>query len=140
VSSNEPSAPTYYATAFGYPQGYALAFYRIDANGVPVNEGAFSTFTQVEDVGVAPLGVGGVLTASLRGDGTVELRAWEARRNADDTISSAQVSHHTAQNAGSLQLVDVPSTHAEGDYVTAVTDPQSGELSLLGYRSGDRPY
>ena len=139
VSSNEPSAPTYYATAFRYPQGYALAFYRIDGNGSPVNEGAFSTSTQVEDVDVAPLGVGGVFTASLQGDGTVELRAWEARRNADDTISSAQVSQHTAPNAGSLELVRVPSTHAEGDYVTAVTDPQSGELSLLGYRSGDRP-
>jgi D-alanyl-D-alanine carboxypeptidase len=140
VSSNEPSAPTYYATAFRYPQGYALAFYRIDGSGAPVDEGAFSTFNQVEDVGVAGLGVGGVLTASLQGDGTVELRAWEARRNADDTISSAQVSQHTGPNAGSLELVRVPSTHAEGDYVTAVTDPQSGELSLLGYRSGDRPY
>jgi hypothetical protein len=30
--------------------------------------------------------------------------------------------------------------HAEGDYVTAVTDPGTGELRLRAYRSGDRPY
>jgi hypothetical protein len=87
---------------------------------------------------VAPLG--GIVSVSRDGDGTVELRAWEARRNADNTISPDQISQHTAPDAASVDLAQVPSTHAEGDYVTAVTDPTSGEPSLLGYRSGDRPY
>ena len=89
---------------------------------------------------MAPLGVGGVLSAALGTDGTVELRAWDARRNADNTISPGRISQHTAPSAGSLDLARVPSAHAEGDYVTAVTDLPSGELRLRTYRSGDRPY
>ena len=131
--------PTYYATAFRHSSGYALFFYRIDATGTPVHEGAISALSSIEDVGVAPLGVGGVMSASREGNGTVELRAWEARRNANDTISPQQISQHTGSDAESLDLARVPSTHAEGDYVTAVTDPGSGDLRLRGYRSGDRP-
>jgi D-alanyl-D-alanine carboxypeptidase len=139
-SAGELFPPAYYATALRYSGGYALFFYRIDAGGTPVDEGAISTFVPVSDVGVAPLGVGGVMSASLQANGTVELRAWDARRNADNTISPAQISQHTAPDAGSLDLTQVPSTHAEGDYVTAVTDVLSGELRLRAYRSGDRPY
>ena len=133
--------PSYYATALRYSSGYAIFFFRIDASGTPVDEGAVSTFSPVEDVDVAPLGVGGVMSASRDGTGAVELRAWEALRNSDNTISPDQVSQHTASDpTASLDLVQVPSSHAEGDYVTAVTDPVSGELRLRGYRSGSRPY
>ena len=54
-------------------------------------------------------------------------------------VSNTSKYRNTGPNAASLELARVPSTHAEGDYVTAVTDPASGELQLLGYRSGDRP-
>ena len=81
------------------------------------------------------------MTYALRkADDSVELLALDARRNADDTISAAQVSQHTAPGAGSLELVRLPTEHAEGDYVTAVTEPLTGALHLRGYRSGDRPY
>lgn len=138
--NGELFAPTYYATALRYSAGYAILFYRIDATGTPVPEGGVSTLVPVEDVGAARLGVGGVVSASREADGTVELSAWEARRGGDNWISSARISQHVAPAAGSLDLARVPSTHAEGDYVTAVTDPASGELRLRGYRSGDRPY
>jgi D-alanyl-D-alanine carboxypeptidase len=140
ASPGELFLPTYYATAFRYSNGIGLRFYRIDAAGTPVDEGAISTLIPVEEIGVAPLGTGGVLSAARQGDGTVELRAWETRRNDDNTISPAQLSLHTAPEAGSLDLVQVPSTHAEGDYATAATDPLTGELRLRAYRSGDRPY
>jgi hypothetical protein len=80
------------------------------------------------------------MSALHAADGTVRLIAWDARRNADDGISPDQISQHTAVGAGALDFARVPSTHAEGDYVTAVTDVPTGELRLRAYRSGDRPY
>jgi hypothetical protein len=94
----------------------------------------------IDKAGVAPLGTAGVMPALHAADGTVQLIAWDARRNANNSISPDQISQHTALDAGSLDFAPVPSTHAEGDYVTAVTDVLSGELRLRAYRSGDRPY
>jgi D-alanyl-D-alanine carboxypeptidase len=132
--------PVYYATAFRSFGKSAIRFLRIDEDGSPVSEASWFGGDAVEDIGVAPLGTGGVMEAQLEGDGTVELRALDARRNANDTISPLQVSQHTAPAAGSLDLVEVDSTHAEGDYVTGVTDLVTGSLRLRAYRSGDRPY
>ena len=131
--------PVYYATAFRSSGGAALRFYRIDAGGTPVLEETWASGT-VEQVGVAPLGVAGVTYALRRADDSVELLALDARRNADNSISAEQVSQHSAPDAGSLELVRLPSEHAEGDYVTSVTEPLTGALHLRGYRSGDRPY
>jgi D-alanyl-D-alanine carboxypeptidase len=131
--------PVYYATAVRSGGVATLRFYRINATGTPVLEETWSTDV-AEEVGVAPLGVAGVMYALRKADGTVELKALDARRNADNTISADQVSQHTASNAGSLELVRLPTTHAEGDYVTAATEPLSDALHLRGYRSGDRPY
>jgi hypothetical protein len=130
--------PVYYATAFRSSGTAALRFYRIDATGTPVPEETWST-DAAEEVGVAPLGLAGVMYALRQADGTVQLRALDARRNADNTISADQVSQHTAPSAGTLELVRLPSVHAEGDYVTAATEPLSQALHLRGYRSGDRP-
>jgi hypothetical protein len=80
------------------------------------------------------------MSASRAANDTVELRAWDSLRNSDNTITPRQISQHVGPDASSLELAPVPSTHAEGDYVTAVTDPVGGELRLRGYRSGDRPY
>ncbi len=132
--------PVYYVTAFRSSGNMAMRFYRIDASGDPVNAGVASTGIQIDDVGVAPLGIGGVMSALHSADGTAQLIAWDALRNEDDTISPDQISRHTAPDARSLDLARVPSTHADGDYVTGVTDPLSGALRLRGYRSGDRPY
>ena len=89
---------------------------------------------------MAPLGTGGVLAAILTPGGSVELLAYDVFRNANDSIADDIVSQHTGPGASSLDLVRVPSTHAEGDYVTAVTDPATGNLRLRAYRSGDRPF
>ncbi len=132
--------PAYYATGFRSSGDAAIRFYRIDASGTPVSEALWNSGQAADDVGVAALGTGGVMTALLEPGGAVELVAVDARRNADYTISPTQISQHTAPDAGSLDLARVPSTHAEGDYVTAVTDPLSGALLLRAYRSGDRPH
>jgi D-alanyl-D-alanine carboxypeptidase len=137
---NELVAPSYYAAGFRYAGSYAVHYYRLDPTGTPVLEGAVSISTPVENVGVAPLGTGGVMSASRAANDTVELRAWDSLRNSDNTITPRQISQHVGPDASSLELAPVPSTHAEGDYVTAVTDPVGGELRLRGYRSGDRPY
>jgi D-alanyl-D-alanine carboxypeptidase len=137
---SELVTPSYYATGFRYSGGYGLFFYRLDASGAPVREGAVSSVTPVDDVDVAPLGVGGVMALSREPDGSVELHAWDAFRKADNTIAPNRISQHTASDASSIDVAQVPSTHAEGDYVTAVTDPATDELRLRGYRSGDRPY
>jgi D-alanyl-D-alanine carboxypeptidase len=132
--------PAYYATAFRANGNLAIRFYRIDSSGDPVDEGFQSTTFPIDEAGVAPLGTAGVMSALRAADGTVRLIAWDARRNADNSISPDQISQHTALDAGSLDFAGVPSTHAAGDYVTAVTDVVSGELRLRAYRSGDRPY
>ena len=132
--------PVYYATALRVGGNLAIRFYRISATGDPVLEDAVVTAFDADDVGVAPLGIGGVMSARQAPDGSVELIAWDARRNADNSISADQIAQHTAADAAALELARVPTTHADGDYVTAVTDPVSGELRLRGYRSGDRPF
>jgi hypothetical protein len=132
--------PAYYATAFRSSGNLTIRFYRIDSAGDPVDEGLQSTAFAIEEAGLAPLGIAGVMSALRAADGTVQLIAWDARRNANNTISPDQISQHTGLDAGSLDLARVPSTHADGDYVTAVTDVPSGELRLRAYRSGDRPY
>ena len=54
------------------------------------------------------------MTAVLGPGGAGELAALDARRNADGSISPDRISLHTAADAGSLDLVRVSSTHAEG--------------------------
>jgi hypothetical protein len=132
--------PAYYATAYRANGNLAIRFYRIASSGDPVDEGLQSTSFPIDEAGVAPLGTAGVMSALHAADGTVRLIAWDARRNANNSISPDQISQHTALDAGSLDFAPVPTTHAEGDYVTAVTDVLSGELRLRAYRSGDRPY
>ena len=117
-----------------------IRFYRITAPGAPVDAGLAATGIAMEEAGLAPLGTGGLLAAILTPAGAVELLAFDVFRNANDFIADDIVSQHTAPDAGSLDLARVPTTHAEGDYVTGVTDPVSGELRLRAYRSGDRPF
>ena len=139
VFQGELFPPAYYATSFRSGGTEVIRYYRVGLDGTPSQEGS-STGGTVEAVDAAPLGVGGLMVASRAADGTVELVAWEARRNADNTISPDVVSQHTAPMAAALDLARVPSTHADGDYVTAVTDVATGSLRLRAYRSGDRPF
>lgn len=133
--------PVYYATTYRRSGGQmSIGFYRISSSGNPVSEEVLDSGLAVEEADIAPLGVGGVFTATRAPDGSVNLIAWDARRNEDNSISGDEVARHTTLGAASLALVQVPSTHAEGDYVIAVTDPVSGSLSLRAFRSGDRPY
>jgi D-alanyl-D-alanine carboxypeptidase len=133
--------PTYYAVATrSVSSGQLLIrFYRIDPTGAPVDEGLATPGIAMEEAGVAQLGTAGLLAAIRTQAGQVELLAYDVHRDTDDSIEDDVVSQHTAPSAGSLDLAEVDSSHAEGDYVTAVTDPLSGELHLRAYRSGDRP-
>jgi hypothetical protein len=139
VFDGELFPPAYYATTFRSGGMQVIRYYRVGLDGTPIQEGLIAGGF-VEEVAAARLGIGGLMVASREADGTVQLDAWEARRNDDNSISPDVVSQHTAPAAGSLDLARVPSTHADGDYVTAVTDPLSGELRLRAYRSGDRPF
>jgi D-alanyl-D-alanine carboxypeptidase len=132
--------PVYYATVARGGGNAVIRFYRIDASGTPVDEGLATPGIAMDEAGLAPLGTGGLLVAILTPGGSVELLAYDVFRNGNDSIADDIVSQHTGPNAGSLDLALVPSTHAEGDYVTAVTDPATGNLRLRAYRSGDRPY
>jgi D-alanyl-D-alanine carboxypeptidase len=139
VFEGELFPPAYYATTFRSGGMQVIRYYRIGLDGTPIQEGLIAGGF-VEEVAAARLGIGGLLVASRQADGTVQLDVWEARRNADNSISPDVVSQHTAPAAASLGLARVPSTHADGDYVTAVTDLGTGNLRLRAYRSGDRPF
>ena len=77
--------------------------------------------------------------AALRdAQGHVQLTAWEVDRESDNTVEPKLVSQQQASDAISLDMCRVPSTHAEGDYVTSTRD-LDGQLRLRAYRSGDRP-
>ena len=117
-----------------------IRFYRIDASGTPVDEGLATPGIAMDEAALAPLGTGGLLAAILTPGGSVELLAYDVFRNGNDSIADDIVSQHTGPDAGSLDLARVPSAHAEGDYVTAVTDPVGGALRLRAYRSGERPF
>jgi D-alanyl-D-alanine carboxypeptidase len=139
TSDGELFPPIYYATVARGAGNAVIRFYRITAAGAPVDAGLATPGIAMEEAGLAPLGTGGLLAAILTSGGAVELLAFDVFRNANDFIADDVVSQHTAPAAGALDLARVPSTHAEGDYVTGVTDPVSGELRLRAYRSGDRP-
>jgi D-alanyl-D-alanine carboxypeptidase len=128
--------PTYYATATRAAGNVSVRFYRIDPSGTPVDEGLATPGVAIEEAVLAPLGVAGLMGAMRSSDGTARLIAWDVHREANNVIDDDQISQHTAPDAGSLDFAEVDSTHAEGDYVTAVTDPLSGELRLRAYRSG----
>jgi D-alanyl-D-alanine carboxypeptidase len=141
TSAGELFPPTYYATATRLSGELVVRFYRIDASGAPVDEGLLTPTVPIDEAVLAPLGVGGLMGATRSPEGTVQLIAWDVHRKANDAIDDDEVSRHTAAPAaGSLDFARVPSAHAEGDYVTPVTDPVSGQLRLRAYRSGDRPY
>ncbi len=132
--------PAYYATVARGAGLAVIRFYRITASGSPVDAGLATPGIAMAEAGLAPLGTGGLLAAMLTPGGAVELLAFDVFRNASNFIHDDVVSQHTAPDAASLDLARVPSTHADGDYVTGVTDPLTGELRLRAYRSGDRPF
>jgi hypothetical protein len=140
VFDGELFPPVYYATTYRSGGQMSIGFYRISGSGNPVGEAVVNSGIAVEEAYIAPLGVGGVFTATRAPGGSLDLIAWDARRNEDNSISPDEVARHSAPGVGSLELAPVPSTHAEGDYVIAVTDLVSGSLSLRAFRSGDRPY
>ncbi|HEU0304549.1 MAG TPA: serine hydrolase [Gaiellaceae bacterium] len=132
--------PVYYATVARGAGVAVIRFYRITVPGAPVDAGLATTGIAMEGAGLAPLATGGLFAAILTPGGAAELLAFDVFRNANNFIADDVVSQHTAPLAGSLDLARVPSTHAEGDYVTAVTEPLTGQLRLRAFRSGDRPY
>jgi D-alanyl-D-alanine carboxypeptidase len=141
-SPGELFPPAYYAVGERTGGGQLdITFFRIRADGVPLNEfGIAATGAGVREVRIASLGASGILAATRDDDGDVRLFVYEADRQPNDNIAADLVSEHEAPDAGSLELARVPSTHAEGDYVTSVTDPVGALLRLRAYRSGDRPY
>ena len=70
----------------------------------------------------------------------VQLTAWDAHRNANDSITATQVAQENELAATSLNLCRFPvAVHADGTYVAA-TKELDGRLRLRAHRSGDRRY
>jgi D-alanyl-D-alanine carboxypeptidase len=143
VIDGELFPPIYYATASWTDGGTtAIRFYRVNSSGTAVLEGVMApSASNAYDVGVASLGVSGIIQ-SVRdgGSGQLELTVIEAARNGDNSITADAVAEHTGPAVAAPDICRVPSTHAEGDYVVASLDPVISQLSLAGYRSGDRPF
>jgi D-alanyl-D-alanine carboxypeptidase len=141
VFDGELFPPVYYATGYRTGGGnWAFRVHRIDAQGTPVNEGSAGANVATEDVRLASLGDSGLLVARRAAGGDVDLTVWEARRQDDDSVAMYDVSDHPAfGDASSLGLCRVPSTHADGDYLTADIGASDSLLRLRAFRSGDRP-
>jgi hypothetical protein len=136
-------APKYYALGYLKPGGRGLAidFFQVGIEQTPTVEGSsFPTSAVPGDrIKLAPLGTGGVMAAINDAAGNVQLTAWDAHRNADDTITTTQVAQENEPAATSLNLCRFPvAVHADGKYVTA-TKELDGQLHVRAYRSGDRP-
>lgn len=80
------------------------------------------------------------MLAARSGSGDVRLEVWEARRKPNNFIDDFKIVDHPAYvGTSSLDVCRLPSTHAEGDYVTSSIATAGSELSLRAFRSGDRP-
>ena len=89
---------------------------------------------------LSALGVGGVMAAVNIPGESVQLQAWDAHRNANDSITPTPVAQENEPAASSLNLCRIPvSVQAEGRFFTGTKEPD-GQLHLRAYRSGDRPY
>jgi hypothetical protein len=142
-ANGELFPPTYYATGYRNTTGaqgfLELEYTRIDSYGKPVSaDELYSSPFPADQVRLAPLGTGGLVSATRSAQGQVQLVAWELSRQPNGDIEEQVISQHDAPDATSLHFCRLPSAHAEGDYVTGTRDPD-GQLRLRGYRSGDRP-
>jgi D-alanyl-D-alanine carboxypeptidase len=132
--------PVYYARGFSSGNFAYMRFLRIDSLGAPVDAGLAGSAVATQDVRVASLGTSGVMLAARSGTGDVRLEVWEARRKANNFIDDFKIVDHPAYvGASSLDLCRLPSTHAEGDYVTSSIATAGSQLNLRAFRSGDRP-
>lgn len=138
-----------YATAMRDEGGHLyIRLSHIAADGTLTHAGT-SKMTQIASTGaieLRPFGKDGLIVASRDETGELRLSVWEIRSYYDGPTDPGPyraylVSETVASDAnwGVHGLVSVPTTHAEGDFVTG-TRSGSGEVRLQGWRVGDRPY
>jgi D-alanyl-D-alanine carboxypeptidase len=136
--------PTYYALGHTVPGGLRTDFFRLgggEFGGVagPQLKGATPVLAG-DRMKVAALGTGGVMAAVNIPGESVQLQAWDAHRNADDSITATQVAQENEPAASSLNLCRIPvSLQAEGRFFTG-TNELDGQFHVRAYRSGDRPF
>ena len=80
------------------------------------------------------------MLAARSGTGDVRLEYRGARGKSNDFIDDFKIVDHPAYVGASSLDLRLPSTHAEGDYVTSSIATTGSQLTLpRAFRSGDRP-
>jgi D-alanyl-D-alanine carboxypeptidase (penicillin-binding protein 5/6) len=136
--------PTYYALGHTVPGGLRTDFLRLgggEFGGPATPQYQGSTPVIAGDwIKLAALGTGGVMAAVDIPGESVQLQAWDAHRNLNDSITPTQVAQETEPAATSLNLCRIPlSLQAEGRFFTG-TNELDGQFHVRAYRSGDRPF
>jgi len=137
-------SPTYYALGHTQPGGLRIDFFRLGGGefggpAAPQFRGA-TPLIAGDRMKVAALGTGGVMAAVNIPGESVQLQAWDAHRNANDSITPTQVAQEDEPAATSLNLCRIPvSLRAEGRFFTG-TKELDGQFHVRAYRSGDRPF
>ena len=135
--------PTYYAVGHTVPLGLRIDFFSLGSlefgnPGAPQFRGATPPLVG-DRMKLAALGTGGLMAAVTIPGESVQLEAWDAHRNANDSITPSELVQEGEPAATSLNLCRIPGPlHAEGRFFTA-TKELDGKFHLRAYRSGDRP-
>jgi hypothetical protein len=151
LPDDEIFAPAYFATAIRTDTGLLEILYSavdFDFNGFKDfskrGDTSVTTDLMLEPPAVVPFGTSGLVTAIRDDVGRQKLIVWETRRNTDDTITPYRIAEHevSTYDSKSIEVCSIPTTHAEGDFVSsnlAVAGGLQGSLQLRAWRIGDRP-
>jgi hypothetical protein len=91
----------------------------------------------VTDLDVAGFGNSGVLMA-VRTGGNLKLIVWDGPGRGT-AVDADRVSDHQGFGIGQPRVCAMPTSRAEGDFVTAGLEQSPAILRLRGWRVGDRP-
>jgi len=132
--------PSYVALAYRSDDGtLRLRFWEITLNGDFDAAGSLNLPDVVTSTSLAPVDAGGLMVAVQGADGVHRNIVVEVRRNPNDSVTPWWISQHNSSVASNIDLCELETSHAEGDYVTGNVD-DDGDLRIRAWRVGDRPY
>jgi len=132
--------PSYVAMAYRSAGGsLRLGFWEITFDGDFNGAGSLNLPDQVTSTSLAPVDAGGLMVAARGADGLHRNIVVEVRRNPNDSVTPWWISQHNSSVASNIDLCELETSHAEGDYVTGNVD-DDGDLRIRAWRVGDRPY
>jgi len=132
--------PSYAALAYRADDGtLGLRFWEVTFDGDFGVGGSLGLPEAVATTSVAPVDAGGLLVAVQSANGVHRNIVVEVRRNPDHTVSPYWISQHNVTLSSRIDVCELETSHAEGDYVTGLLD-SAGTLRIRAWRVGDRPY